>query len=332
MKPRQPSQTLVDLQQKMAGFQESRVLLTAIELDLYSAVGAGSTSKQVSARLKTHPRSTEALMNALVSLGTLRKKRDSFFNTPVTARHFVKGSPGDMRAAAMHTVNMWTYWSTMTDCVRRGTSVLYKEFPERGNEWTTAFIAAMHRGAEARAAEVVAAVGVEGSVRLLDVGGGSGAYSIAFAKANPDLRAEVFDLAAVVPIARGHVRRAGLETRVKTRVGDLRKDSLGSGYGLVFVSAICHMLDPDENLDLLKRCRSALAPSGRVVIQDFILEPGKTAPPHAALFSLNMLVATRSGSNYTEAEYRAWLKQAGFKKITRLPISGGTSLIQGTTR
>ena len=85
--------------------------------------------------------------------------------------------------------------------------------------------------------------------------------------------------------------------RVHTRVRDLRSDELGNGYDLVFLSAICHMLSEEENCDLLALCRAALATGGRLVIEDFILRPDKTAPKWAALFALNMLVGTRGGSS-----------------------------------
>lgn len=76
-------------------------------------------------------------------------------------------------------------------------------------------------------------------------------------------------------------------------------------------------LDPLSQ-DLFRRCRRALAPGGRIVIRDFILEPDKTAPKSAALFALNMLVNTRAGSTYNEAEYRSWLREAGFDGIQRI--------------
>ena len=117
--------------------------------------------------------------------------------------------------------------------------------------------------------------------------------------------------------------------RVTVRAGDLRSDRLGEGYDLVFVSAICHMLSPEENLDLLGRCREALAPGGRVAIQDFILEPDKTSPRFAALFALNMLVGTRGGSSYSEPEYAAWLGEAGFAEIRRVRLPGITGLMIG---
>jgi predicted O-methyltransferase YrrM len=162
---------------------------------------------------------------------------------------------------------------------------------------------------------------------MLDLGGGSGAYSIAFANANPELRAEILDLATVVPIARGHIERAGLAERIAVRAGNLGDPSYGQGFDLVFVSAICHMLGPDENCALLRKSFQALAPGGRIVIQDFILEPDKTAPLHAALFALNMLVGTERGSSYSQDEYAEWLRATGFHDIRHVRLPGPTGLM-----
>ena len=321
-----------DLAQTMRAFQESRVLLTAIELDLFTAVGQRASASQVAGKLGTDPRATEMLLNALTAMGMLTKQGDTFRNAPVAARYFVKGSPDDAQAATMHTVHLWDRWSTLTDCVRAGTAVSHEEMRERGENWTQAFIAAMHRNAVERAAQVVQAVGTEGVERLLDVGGGSGAYSIAFARASAKLQAELLDLETVLPIAQSHIEKAGLASRIKTGAGDLRSGKLGEGYDLVFVSAICHMLSPEENLDLLKRCHTALAPQGRVVIQDFILEADKTAPKSAALFALNMLVGTQAGSSYSEEEYSSWLREAGFQDVRRVRLAGPSGLMLGTRR
>jgi predicted O-methyltransferase YrrM len=319
-----------ELAQTLRAFQESRVLLTAVELDIFTAVGQGASAADVARKIETDPRATEMLLNALVAVGMLTKQDGTFRNTPVAARYFVKGSPDDARAATMHTVHLWDRWSTLTDCVRAGTAVRHQETRERGEDWTQAFIAAMHRHAAERAPAVVQAVGTEGVQRMLDVGGGSGAYSIAFARASAKLRAELLDLEPVIPIAQSHIEKAGLADRIKTRVGDLRSGKLGEGYDLIFVSAICHMLSPEENLDLLKRCHAALAPRGRVVIQDFILEADKTAPKSAALFALNMLVGTEAGSSYSEQEYATWLTEAGFDDVRRIRLPGPSGLMLGT--
>jgi len=131
----------------------------------------------------------------------------------------------------------------------------------------------------------------------------------------------------VLPIAQRHIDAAGLSDRVRTRAGDLVTEDFGTGYDLVLVSAICHMLGPGGNRDLLQRCYQALAPNGRVVIQDFILDEERTSPTVAALFALNMLVATREGSSYAEGEYTGWLQEAGFRDIRRVELPGPTDLM-----
>jgi (2Fe-2S) ferredoxin/predicted O-methyltransferase YrrM len=316
-----------DLQEQIRAFQESRVILTALELDLFSAIGDGGSAAVVAAEIGTNQRATEMLLNALTAVGLLVKHNDNFRNTPLTQRYFRGTSPDNARPALLHTAHLWSRWSDLTECIRVGTAVEHEEIAAQGEEWTEAFIAAMDRNAAARAPQVVQAMGAESVRRMLDVGGGSGAYSIAFARANPALTAEILDFASVVAIAQRHIQKAGVADRVFTRVGDLRSDSLGHNYDLVFVSAICHMLSPDENCDLLGRCLQALVPGGRIAIQDFILEPDKTAPKWGALFALNMLVGTRAGSSYSEPEYASWLSRAGFRDVRHVRLAGPASLM-----
>ncbi|MEJ2218426.1 MAG: methyltransferase, partial [Gemmatimonadota bacterium] len=158
---------------------------------------------------------------------------------------------------------------------------------------------------------------------------GSGAYSITFARAKDDIEADILDVAAVVPIAQRHIKEAGLADRVKTRVGSLHDDAYGTGYDLVLLSAICHMLGPDDNRAMLRKVFDALAPNGRVVIQDFIMNAHKTGPRTGALFALNMLVGTRAGSTYSEDEYGQWLQDAGFDDVHRARLPGPTDLVIG---
>ena len=319
-----------ELNERIRGFQESRAILTALELDMFTAVGEGARAVEMATKLSTDPRATEMLLNVLASLALIVKQDGVFCNSPVAARYLTAGSRDNARPALLHAAHLWHRWSTLTDCVRAGAAVARDESPGRGQDWTEAFIAAMHRNAAERAPLVVRAVGADNVRRMLDVGGGSGAYSIAFARANFGLRADILDLASVEPIAKRHILEAQVEDRVQVRVGDLRSGRLGEGYDLVFVSAICHMLSPDENRDLLRRCHEALQPGGRVVIQDFILEADKTAPRFAALFALNMLVGTQAGASYSEQEYTAWLGEAGFREIHRARLPGNTGLMIGS--
>jgi (2Fe-2S) ferredoxin/SAM-dependent methyltransferase len=319
-----------DLVRTVRGFMESRVLLTALELDLFTAVGGGATAAAVAEARQLSLHGTTRLLNAITGMGLLTKKDGLFDNTALSARYLAAGAREDARDALKHNLGLWSRWSTLTEAVRQGRRVAPTDTGAGGDDWTVPFIAAMHRNAALRAPQVVQAVGAAGARRLLDVGGGSGAYAIAFAQANPLLEAEVFDLPTVVPIARGHIEAAGLQDRLRTRTGDLRSDAFGSGYDLVLLCAICHMLSPEENLDLLRRVHAALAPGGRVVVQDFVLDPDGTTPAHASLFALNMLVGTPAGSTYTEVEYVEWLRAAGFAEAARVPLAGPTGVVVGT--
>ncbi len=315
-----------DLMQTIRGYQESRLVLSAIELDVFSAVGDGATAGQVATTISADQRATEMLLNALTAVGLLVKTNGVFSVTPVSKRFLAAGGQNDARAAMMHNVGLWKRWSTLTASVRSGCGA--RTDPDA--DWTHWFISAMHRNASERARAVVEAVGAAGVARMIDIGGGSGAYSIAFAKASDLLHAEVFDLESVLPMTRGYIADAGVESRVTTRAGDLRRDGFGDGYDLALVSAICHMLSADENRDLLKRCFAALRSGGRVVVQDFILNPAKTAPKSGALFSLNMLVGTKDGASYSDEEYRAWMIGAGFQDVTRVRLAGPTGLMVGS--
>lgn len=313
----------------LRAFMESRVLLTALELDVFTAVGSGATAAAVASGRAAEAGGTERLLDALVALGFLEKRGDVFAHTPLAARFLTAGSRDDARDALKHNLSLWRRWSTLTDAVRAGHAVGTTEMADRGDDWTVPFIAAMHRGAAQRAPLVMQAVGAGGVRRMLDVGGGSGAYSIAFARASAALRAEILDLPTVLPIAARHVAEAGLADRVSTRAGDLRTDDLGSGYDLVLLSSICHMLGPEENRDLLSRAARALAPGGRVVVSDFVLDEDGTAPRQAVLFSINMLVGTPSGRSYRESEYAAWLGAAGLTAVERVRLPGPAHLVIG---
>ena len=108
----------------MRGFQASRILLTGVELNVFSALEPdGATAASVAERLGCDARATAALLNALTALKLLAKHGDVFRNTPDAARYLADGSPEGERIASMHTVNLWESWSTLTECVREGTSV-----------------------------------------------------------------------------------------------------------------------------------------------------------------------------------------------------------------
>lgn len=311
------SRSLEELVQALRGYQESRALLTAIELDLFAALGEGSTAAEAARRAGTDARATAMLLDALVSLGAL-SKRDGIYHCTEGSRAFAHA-----RAQFLHAARKWDTWSTLTACVRTG--VTARTPGRREADGIEAFIGAMHARALLVADRLVASVGATDVCRMLDLGGGAGTFALAFARANPRLRAEVLDRPDVVPIAVRHIAEAGLADRVSAREGDLHTDAFGEGYDLLLASAVCHMFDEAGNQDFLRRCALALMPGGRLVIRDFLLDPDRTGPKEAALFALNMLVSTSRGNVYTEDQYRTWLMAAGFGVITR--HRGGEDLL-----
>jgi (2Fe-2S) ferredoxin/predicted O-methyltransferase YrrM len=319
------------LDQMIRGYMPSRCILTALELDIFTAVGDGATAEQIGTRIKANARAVGMLLNVLVALGLLSKSGDDYKNTPESARFFIQGSKDNHRNGLLHTANIWHRWSTMTDAVRTGTRVPLGRSEDRdgATEWTRHFIAGMQRNAKDRAPLVVKALGTTGVRRILDLGGGSGAYSIAFAKASPDVRCEILDTPEVVPLTAEYVRQAGVSAQVSLRAGDMLQDGFGSGYDIIMLNAICHMFSEEQNRDIFRRARQALAPNGRLVVQDFILNPDKTGPQQAALFSLNMLVSTDAGASYSEVEYTRWMKATGFTEVSRINLHGPSDLIVG---
>lgn len=325
-RPEPPAAPPDDFTQMANAWRESRIVLTAVELDLFSAVGDGATAAGIAGRLATDLRGTGCLLHALAALGLLEKRGESFHNGPVAARFLCAGSADDRRGALMHSAALWHRWSALTECVRTGRPA---SRGPRDEADTAAFIAAMHANSTQRAPALIAALDLSDVRRVLDVGGGSGGYAIALARALPQARIEVLDLADVVLLTQGYVAAAGVADRVGTRVGDLNADDFGSGYDLVLISAICHMNGPAGNADLIRRAARSLAPRGRVVVLDHILEPDRTAPVAGAIFAVNMLVNTPAGGNYTRAEYFGWMRDAGLANVAQIPLPGPTELVVG---
>lgn len=311
------------------GFQPSRILLSAVELGVFETLGDGGlTSAEVASKIGADPRATDRLMDALVALDLLTKDADLFANGPDAREFLVPGKPGYAGGALGHIINLWQTWSTLTDAVRAGTAV-YERRAEERPEQAKSFMAAMHLFASENAPSVLAEIDLTDTRRVLDVGGGSGAYSIAFCTAKPDIESVVFDLPDIVPITRDYAAQAGFADRISTVTGDFNVDELPTGFDLVYMSQILHSNSREENARLIKQAYRAVNPGGQVVIQEFVVDEGRVSPPGPVLFALNMLVATKAGDTFTEGEIRTWLADAGFTQIRRADPPTGTTLMMG---
>jgi SAM-dependent methyltransferase len=322
--------TADDIQQLARNYQRSRILLTAYELGVFTELGeARKTSADVARALRTDPRATDRLMNALAVLGLLGKEEGRFANTAAAARYLVRGKPAYM-AGLMHGVHLWDAWSTLTAAVRAGTSAFERPGGEAGERRTEAFIAAMHYGASLRAERLVAMLELDGVSGVLDVGGGSGAYAVAFARAREDITATVVDLPHVTPLTRRYVEAEGLSGKIDVVEGDANVDPLPRGYDLVFMSQLLHSNSPKENEALIANGAASLNAGSRLVVQDFVVDEGRAGPPQPVIFALNMLVNTEAGDTYTEAEIRGWMEAAGLADVGRIDTDFETALVIGS--
>ena len=311
-------------------FRTSRVLLTAFELGIFNILSEGKkTSKEIADAIFADERAADRLLNALASMEFLKKKNNKFSNTPASSKYLVKGKP-EYLGGLGHTANLWKTWSTLTEAVKKGTSVFIRgEISEREDEWFESFIAAMHTRGRIQAKEIASLLNLKKVKSVIDVGGGSGAYSFAFVKAKKGLKAVIFDLPNVVPITQRYIESEELSGKVETMKGNYLIDDIGKGYDMAFLSAVIHSNSPDECKHLFKKCADVLNPGGCLVVLDHVMSEDRINPPAGVLFALNMLVGTANGDTYTESEIKSWMKEAGFSGFKRKDTEWGTALIIG---
>jgi SAM-dependent methyltransferase len=308
-----------------ASFQKSRILLSGIELDIFTNINeSGTTSNQIANHLHLNERACERLLNALVSLGFLTKKNHLFFNT-ADSFAFLSKKSSDYSAGLMHLNHLWNTWSNLTQVVKTGKSAHPAEINERGEEWLFAFIDAMHDRAKKQAPQQLANIDLSEVESILDIGGGSGAYSMEFVSKKPEIAAIVFDLPGVVPITKRFINKEGFSDQIKTHPGDYTTDDLPKGFDLVFLSAVIHSNSLEINKELIKKCYNSLNKNGKIVIQDWIMNNDRTQPASGAVFAINMLVGTEAGDCFTDQEATEMLNAAGFKNISRTEFETGLS-------
>ena len=312
-------------------FRVSRIILTANDLDIFDLLEpAGNSSAWVAAQLQAFPRAADRLLNALVSLGLLVKQDDIFMNTAFSTKFLVKTSPAYLGGLSLSS-QTWKTWSTLTDVMYRGTSIVM-EVPinERTNAWKESFIAAMHARAGKQAVEISLVLDLSATRRVLDVGGGSGAFSFAMVLHNPAITATVFDLPNIIPLTTKYILQSGLSGKVDTLAGDYLADNFGNGYDIVFMSAIIHINSPEENALLIRKGAEALNPGGQLVIVDHIMNDDRTEPFTGAVFALNMLVGTLHGDTYTQKEIAGWMQEAGLAGVIMKETPSGVQLMLGS--
>jgi predicted O-methyltransferase YrrM len=312
-------ETPLDVLQHARGFMTSRAILTAAELDLFTRLDQeAATAGELAATLQLDQRALTRLLDFLVTLG-LFQKQSAAYRVTENGAHFSARHPTSALAMLQHLNMLWDNWSYLTATVRDGNNPARRTvIGTASEEDARSFIGAMHAIARRVAADIAAACDAQQFKRLLDIGGGSGAYTIAFLQKNPHLHAVLFDLPNVVPMAQQNIVSEGLQDRVTFAQGDFGKDELPGGCDLALLSAIIHQNGPQENIELYAKVHRALEPGGVLLIRDHIMDESRTKPPEGALFALNMLVNTSAGDTYTFGEVEEPLRQAGFSQVRLL--------------
>lgn len=317
-----------ELRELVTAFQKSRIFLTAFELKIFTVIGENmKNSKQISREINADERATDRLLNALCAIGLLRKTEGKFTNTDLGKQFLIEGKDKFM-SGFMHTADMFLSWSTMTQAVKNGTSITIKK-RKKPKDWAENFIAAMHHRAKTQAPELASLLDLQDVKTVLDIGGGSGIFSMEMIRKNDHIRATIFDLPDVTPITLRYIEQAGLSEKMSTLSGNYINAIFENRYDLILLSAIVHINSYQQNEDLVKSCADALQPGGQLVIQDFVMDDNRITPERGAIFALNMLVGTESGDTYTQNEITEWMQNAGLVIITRQDTSYGSSIMTG---
>jgi SAM-dependent methyltransferase len=167
--------------------------------------------------------------------------------------------------------------------------------------------------------------------RVLDVGGGTGAWLTAILRHHTNLEATLFELPAAADLARQHLAGDPATRRVDVVAGDFFTDPIPAGHDAVLVANVIHLYSPEHNHELLRRIREQVPQGARLLLADFWTDPTHTQPPFAALMAGEFLVITGEGDVYSEAEVRGWLQQTGWRAVEHTPLAGAISLLVAET-
>ncbi len=294
-------------------YQAAAVLAGAADLDIFSALAAEPlTAPALADKLGCDLRGLTILLDALAALELL-VKQDERYSVPPGAGAFLAGeAPRSVLPMAQHQANCLRRWAQLARVVKTGKPAERVPSVRGAAGDLAAFIGAMHRVSAPVADEVIQAIQPLRFRHLLDIGGGSGTWTLAFLRACPAATATLFDLPDVLLLARQRLAAAGLTERVRLAGGDFLSDPLPPGADLAWVSAIVHQNSRLQNRQLFTRIGQALLPSGRIVLRDILMDRTRTRPVAGALFAVNMLVGSEGGGTYTFAELAEDLSAAGF--------------------
>jgi hypothetical protein len=319
-------------------FWPAKTLLSAIEMGLFTELAHGpETFDRLSARIGLHPRSARDFLDTLVALGFLTRDGGRYANTVETSLFLDRSKPsyvGGILEMANH--RLYPFWGHLTEALRTGLpqnemksggpgmfETLYAE-PARLQQ----FLAAMTGISHGANLTIARAFPWKDYRTFVDVGTAQGDLASQVALANPALQGIGFDLPEVAPIFESYTAQVGVADRVRFVAGDFFNDPL-PGADVVMMGHILHDWDLPTKKMLIGKAFDAIPEGGALIVYESIIDDDRSKNAFALMMSLNMLIETTGGFDYTGADCSGWMKEAGFSSTSVVPLVGPDSMVVG---
>lgn len=319
-------------------FWGSKTLLSAVELGLFTELAKGPQKfADISKKFNLHPRSARDFLDALVALGMLNREGEVYSNTPDTNVFLDKAKPSYMGGILeMANARLYPFWGRLTDGlhtgqpqneIRDGEAGLFEKLysdPAKLKQ----FLQAMTGISIGSGMAIAQKFPWKNYKTFLDVGGAQGGCTAQIALAHPHLTGGCFDLPAVGPIFTDYVKEMGLASRLTFKAGDFFKDAIPQADVLV-MGHILHDWDLAEKKALLKKAYDALPKGGALIVYEALIDDDRRENAFGLLMSLNMLVETPGGFDYTGKDCIGWMREAGFRDMRVEHLVGPDSMVVG---
>jgi hypothetical protein len=320
------------------GFMASKTLLSALELGLFTELAKGPRDGDaLRVYMGLHNRSSVDFLDTLVALGMIERKGGKYRNTPSTNAFLDKNKPSYMGGILeMANARLYGFWGTLTEGLKTGQA--QNEAKQGGNLFEAiysdpaklkGFLQAMTGLSTGSGMAIAAKFPWKKYKTFIDVGGAQGGVAVQLALKHKKLTGGNFDLPVVGPIYEEYVRSFKLENRLKFHPGDFFKDSALPSADVIIMGHILHDWNLEEKKALIAKAYAALPKGGAYIIHEALIDNDRSKNAFGLLMSLNMLIETPGGFDYTGADCQKWLKQAGFRSSKVIPLAGPDSMVVG---
>ena len=300
-------------------YWETKILLTAVKLDLFSSLnGDPRTSSQLARDRVLADRPLALLLNALVAMRVLKKEGDVYMNSDIAQRYLVKSQEEYVGHLLLLHDAEWENWGKLEYTIKTGQSPVTQHVFETNPDMGANVLSVLHRIGRESGPSLAKRMKLNGAKTLLDVGGGAGTNAIACCQEYPELRATVFDLPQTLQMTEKVIQKVGLEARIHTLAGNFHSDDLGGPYDVALMSDILHYQDAEVNAKLVEKIYQSLSVGGQLVIKDRFLDPSGTSPAWTTAFAVHIMVNTEHGQCFTSQEAMQWMQAAGFDDVREL--------------